>query len=226
MSTAAPCRPVAAYLRVSTDEQALGLAAQRSAIEHWAAAAGVHVAAWCVDEGVSGAAPLERRPGLVRALAIAGRKGVVVVARRDRLARDPLVAMTAERSVGAIVSADAATPDGPAGALVRGILDNVAAFERELIRARTRAALAAKASRGERTSGHAPLGWRVGADGIRLEPVPAELAALATMRELAVEGHGPCEIAARLDPAASRTGRWHARTVGRLLVRMAAASAG
>ena len=51
-----------AYLRVSTDEQRLGPDAQRAAIEVWAARAGVRVASWHCDQGVSGGAAIDARP--------------------------------------------------------------------------------------------------------------------------------------------------------------------
>src|SRR5579864_6724647 len=101
-----------AYVRVSTEEQRLGPEAQRAQIEVWAARAGVRVVAWCLDQGVSGAAPLETRPALVTALAElrAQKAGVLVVAKRDRLARSVEVALALERAlqgVGArVVSAD------------------------------------------------------------------------------------------------------------------------
>jgi DNA invertase Pin-like site-specific DNA recombinase len=57
-----------AYIRVSTDEQRLGPEAQRAAVEAWAAREGVQVAAWCVDQGVSGASAIEARPALCTAL--------------------------------------------------------------------------------------------------------------------------------------------------------------
>lgn len=43
------------------------------------------------DEGESGAAPLERRKGLLEALGRLRGGGVLLVAKRDRLARDPIV---------------------------------------------------------------------------------------------------------------------------------------
>lgn len=79
-----------AYLRVSTTDQHLGPEAQRKSIETWAAANGVQVVAWHADPGVSGGSDLDDRPGLVAALAelrLVG-AGVLVVAKRDRLARD------------------------------------------------------------------------------------------------------------------------------------------
>ena len=44
-----------AYIRVSTEDQALGPEAQRAAIENWAARQGVQVLSWHIDQGVGGA---------------------------------------------------------------------------------------------------------------------------------------------------------------------------
>lgn len=183
-----------AYLRVSTDEQRLGPEAQRSAIEVWAAREGVEVVAWHVDAGVSGATAIEARPALCSALAALREHGagVLVVAKRDRVARDVVIAATIERSAekaGArLVSADGtANGDTPADAFMRTILDAAAAYERGLIRARTKAALAAKRAKGERT-GEAPYGFRVAADGVRLEEDPAEQGVIGVVAELRAAG--------------------------------------
>lgn len=79
-----------AYLRVSTDEQALGMEAQRAAMEAWAGREGVTIAAWCEDLGISGGADLEDRPGLVEALRLVRelRAGRLVAHKADRIARD------------------------------------------------------------------------------------------------------------------------------------------
>jgi hypothetical protein len=89
-----PCRKnranlkaAVAYLRVSTEDQQLGPEAQRAAIEAWAAREGVQVVAWHLDQGVSGGADVEDRPGLVAALRVE-RAGILLVAKRDRLARE------------------------------------------------------------------------------------------------------------------------------------------
>ena len=71
--TAAPSRGrlrLVAYLRVSTDEQAqsgLGLEAQGHACRQWAAREGFDLAGPFAND-VSGAAPLDRRPGLLDAI--------------------------------------------------------------------------------------------------------------------------------------------------------------
>src|SRR4051812_32902692 len=92
-------RLAVAYLRVSTDAQRLGPEAQRAAIEAWAKREGVRVGAWHLDQGVSGGADLDNRLGLIAALgelrAIGA--GVLVVAKRDRFARDVGVAAANER---------------------------------------------------------------------------------------------------------------------------------
>lgn len=182
------------YLRVSTDDQHLGPEAQRAAIIAWAERVGVTVIGWHVDAGVSGAKELDDRPGLLAAFEqLRGeRAGVLVVARRDRLARDAYVAATLERhaaKLGAIVrSADGvADGNGAADGFLRGILDAASAYERELIRSRTRSALAVKRARGERIGG-VPFGFMVGADGESLERCEHEQEIIALAVSLRASG--------------------------------------
>lgn len=183
-----------AYLRVSTDRQELGPEAQRAAIEAWAAREGVTVAAWHVDAGVSGAAAIADRPELVAALAslTVHRAGVLVVAKRDRLARDVMAAAMLERmalDAGArIVSAAGEGTDSndPSARLMRTLVDAFAEYERAMIAARTRAALKAKRARGER-AGTVPYGFTSDAAG-RLSPCPAERAVIAQVHALRAAG--------------------------------------
>lgn len=177
-----------AYLRASTDDQKLGPEAQRAAIETWAAREGITVGAWHVDSGVSGGSALDARPALGAALAaLRGMgAGVLVVAKRDRLARDVAVAAMIEKATLAtgakIVSADGAgNGDSPADAFMRTLLDGAAAYERALIRARTKAALAAKRARGER-AGEVPYGFSADVAG-RLESNPVEQAVIAVVSD-------------------------------------------
>lgn len=182
------------YGRASTDEQRLGPAAQKAAVEAWATREGVTVASWHVDQGVSGATPVEGRPALCEALAAlrAHGAGLLVVAKRDRIARDVVIAATVERAAqlsGArLVSADGtANGDTPADAFMRTVIDGAAAYERGLIRARTKAALAAKSAKGERV-GEVPYGSRLAADGVHLEPDPAEQGVIGVVTELQAAG--------------------------------------
>ncbi len=220
-----------AYIRASTDRQEIGPEAQRAAIESWAAREGVQVTAWHVDAGVSGATPIEGRPALCAALAALRehRAGVLVVAKRDRIARDVVVAALVERAAAAagsrVVSvAGEANGDTPADAFMRVVIDGAAAYERALIRARTKAALGVKKARGER-AGEVPYGYRLAADGVRLEADDAEQGVLAAVRELRAAGMSQRAIVAALAARGlvSRVGRSFSQTqVCRMLARGAA----
>lgn len=204
-----------AYLRASTSDQRLSPEAQRAAVEVWAAREGVTVAAWHLDAGVSGGADIADRPGLVAALGElrAVGAGLLVVAKRDRLARDPYIAIAVERAAEAsgarVVTADGtANGDTPADAFMRAILDAAAAYERALIRARTRAALAAKRAKGER-AGTVPFGFALAADGRTLVANPDEQEIVACVRALRAEGVSFRRIVTELDARGlvSRAGR-------------------
>jgi len=116
-----------ATIRVSKDSQQLGPEAQRASIEVWAAREGVQVVSWHVDQGVCSVTPIDQRPGLVAALAALREHGagVLVVAKRDRIARDVVLTATVERAAGAlgarVVSAagEGSTGDSPADAMMR-----------------------------------------------------------------------------------------------------------
>lgn len=207
-----PKRAVA-YLRVSTEEQRLGPEAQRATIEAWAARDGVAVVAWYVDQGVSGGTEVQDRPGLVQALGElrASKAGVLVVAKRDRVARDVAVASLIERAVrssgGRVVSADGVgNGDSPADGFMRSILDAAAAYERELIRARTKAALAAKKARGE-AAGEVPFGFRLEAGKLVRDDV--EGAIVDAVNELRAAGLSLRAIVGHLEARGfvSRSGR-------------------
>jgi site-specific DNA recombinase len=181
-----------AYLRASTDEQKLSPEAQRAAIEAWAAREGVQMAAWHVDQGVCSVTPIDERPALVAALAALRdhRAGVLVVARRDRIARDVVLTATVERLVeraGARVVSTAGEGNGdtPADAFMRTVIDGAAQYERALIGARTKAALQAKRAKGERVSARLPYGYALAADGVHLAPVDSEQAVISRARALA-----------------------------------------
>ena len=210
------CTKIAiAYLRASTEVQKLGPEAQRASIEAWAAREGVTVAAWHLDQGVSGGTDIADRAGLVAALTdlrVHG-AGVLVVAKRDRLARDVVIAAMVERGAaasGAMVVSAAGEGNGnsPADAFMRTMLDGAAAYERALIRARTCAALAAKKARGERAGG-VPFGFILAADGVHIEIDAAEQVVIATVLELRAAGMSIRGIVAALASRGfvSRVGR-------------------
>src|SRR6202142_600108 len=183
-----------AYIRVSKDDQKLGPDAQRASIEAWAAREGVKVVAWHVDQGVCSVTAIDQRPALAAALGSLRehRAGVLVVAKRDRIARDVVLTAGVERAAGAsgavvVSAAGEGNGDPPADAFMRTVIDGAAAYERALIRARTKAALAAKSARGEKTGGDVPYGFAVDGAG-RLAPVEGEQAVIARARDLSAEG--------------------------------------
>jgi len=215
------------YIRVSKDDQKLGPEAQRAAVEAWAAREGVQVAAWHVDQGVCSVTPIAERPALVAALASLRERGagLLVVAKRDRIARDPALTAGVERAAataGALVQSAAGEGNGstPADEFMRGVIDSAARYERALIRARTTAALAVIRARGQKTGGSVPYGCRVEADGRTLVAVEGEQGTLARARALAVEGRSLRAVASQLaaEGHVSRTGRaFFAAQIGRML---------
>jgi DNA invertase Pin-like site-specific DNA recombinase len=163
------------YLRVSTDKQELGRDAQKLAIERWAAGAKVGIASIHVDEAVSGNTPWEKRPGLkaaLEALRVTG-AGHLVVYRRDRIARDILIAAMIERLVeraGAEVTSTAGEGDSstPAGQMLRSIVNVFAQYERALISERSLTFHARLRADGK-FQGSLPHGYQLSADGKHLE---------------------------------------------------------
>jgi DNA invertase Pin-like site-specific DNA recombinase len=147
--------------------------------------------------------------------------GVLLVAKRDRLARDTLVAAMVERIVGRggarVCTADGmAAGDGPEALLMRRIVDAFAEYERLTIQARTKAALAVKRSRRERINRQPPYGWRLSSDGNHIEPEPREQAAVALAQKLRRSGMSLRRIGNRLaqrgyTPRTAK--RWHPQTI-------------
>jgi DNA invertase Pin-like site-specific DNA recombinase len=204
-----------AYLRASKDEQRLSPEAQRASIEAWAKREGVAVVAWHVDH-ICSVTDIDGRDGLVAALADLRTHGagVLVVAKRDRIARDVVLAATIEREVEkrgariASVAGEGTEGNDPSSQLMRGVSDLFAQHERAMIRARTTAALAAKSAKGERV-GSVRYGFHLGADGRTLEADAAEQEVIARVREAHAKGVSLRGIVAELEAAGivGRTGR-------------------
>jgi len=222
----ADARRAVAYVRVSTEDQNLGPDAQRAAVERWAQAMGVKLVAHFAERDVHGDASLDKRLELLKAIDALPRHraGLLVVAKRDRLARDAMTSAMIERLVERVgartCSADGAgNGAGPEAVLMRGMMDLFAQYELAVIRARTKAALAVKKARGERV-GQVPYGWRVSPNGVTLERHEAEQAAIARAVDLRRRGSTLKHIAEILDlehPARGR--RWHVTRLHTLLVR-------
>ena len=195
-----------AYLRVSTDQQVesgAGLSAQEDACRKWADKHGVAISGLFIEEGVSGSANLDRRPALMQAMGTLGKGDVLVIAKRDRLGRDPIIVAMIEAGVerkGAkVVSAagEGTDANGPSYILMRRMIDAFAEFERNIIRRRTKDAMAAKKARGERT-GFVPFGFQL-CDGNKIELNPHEQGILQQIRDLRLQGMSGRKIAAELN---------------------------
>ena len=208
--TTAPIGSAVAYLRVSTDEQAesgAGFAAQRSAIEAVAAVRGWTITAWHEDGGVSGGKAPHQRPGLAGALDAVqtGQAERLIVAKIDRLSRrfrDAVDLMeTADEGWPlyiADIDADLTTSNGR---LVARMLAAISEDERDRIRQRTKAALAAKKAAGVRLGRPATL--------------PAELVARIVTDRASGVSFGKIAAALNADgvPTAQGGKRWYPATV-------------
>ena len=181
-----------AYIRASKDTQKLTPAVQRGDIERWALLHGIQIVSWHTDFDVSSVLPIEGRPALKEALkaVVEHRAGILIVSKRDRIARRPALTETIEIAVSAhgarVLSADGmSSATGVEGVILRGMSDLYAQVEREMIRTRTKAALAVKKSRGERV-GAIPYGKRLAEDGIHLVPDEREIEVIVRAKQLSV----------------------------------------
>lgn len=219
-----------AYLRVSTERQAqsgLGLEAQRAAIETWSRKNQVHIEHWFTDEAKSGAAGGEddmgARPALASALNSLRKGSVLVVAKRDRLARDVLLAAwiskeAKKRGAKIISCAGEGTEDNtPTGRLLSAIIDAFSAWEREQIAQRTRDAHARLKANGRWPGGKPKLGYRIEAGALVVDEREKETVEL--VRHLRALGKSYAEIVERLNTEGHRARgkRWHVNSVRRIL---------
>ncbi len=149
---------VIAYLRVSTEEQAvsgLGLADQRLLIDREAERRDWTEVEFVVDEGYS--AKSLARPGIDDALNRLGKRqaGTLVVSKLDRLSRSLLdfagLMDRSKREGWQLVVLDLAIDTTTAsGALMANVMASFAEYERRLISDRTASALQAKKAQGHR----------------------------------------------------------------------------
>lgn len=208
------------YVRVSTDEQAvsgLGLEAQEAAIVKYLG--GAAPGQWFRDEGEHGDRP--DRPGLLAAIEAVHKGDMLVVAKRDRLARCMFLSCWIEKEVkkrgGRIVSVagEGTENEDPTNILMRRICDAFSEYELAMIGFRTRAAMAMKRARGEKTGGDVPFGYRV--DGGKLAPEATEQAALARVTHFRASGKGLTYIASEMGLHPRTGAAWSVGQVQRVL---------
>jgi len=228
----------AAYLRVSTEEQAnegLSLRAQEARLRAYCAMRDLDLVELIADPGVSAGRPLDRRDGGRRLLELVRRRqvGVVVAYKLDRLFRDCADCLTVTRAwdnTGIALhlidlGGQAVDTTSAMGRFFLTVMAAAAELELNQIRERTAAAMALKRDRGEYTGGEPPYGWRVAEDGVALRPHFEEQQAISTGRTLRATGLSLRKVGAELEGLGilPRSGRgWHAKTVRGLLASEAA----
>lgn len=205
---------VIGYLRVSTEEQGvsgLGLADQRSVIERESSHRGWGEVDFLTDEGFS--AKNLSRPAVARALDMmsSGEASVLVVSKLDRLSRSLLDFATlmdrAKREGWQLVVLDLAIDTStPSGSLMANVMASFAEYERQLISARTSAALQQLKARGVRLGRPRTLPDAVTARIVSERASGATLAAVA-------KGLNRDEV-----PTARAGSKWYPSTVRAVLV--------
>ena len=208
------------YVRVSTVEQVedgVSLAAQTAQIQAYATLRGLELVEVIVDAGVSGGDALDTRDGGARLLGLVKSKrvGAVLACKLDRLFRDAADCLSTtaawDKAGVALHLLDLGGQSIDTGsAMGRMFLTMAAGFaemERNMVKERTRAALAHKKSKGERV-GNIAYGYQLSADGVALEANAAEQAVISIVLELRAAGMSQRGIAEELNARglATRTG--------------------
>jgi len=188
---------------------------QRASIEKWAAANGVTIVEWFIEEGVSGS--VELRPALQKMMLALLSNGVrtVVIERMDRIARD---VVTQENIVRAIqkqgftlistMEPDLCSDD-PGRVAMRQMLGVFAEYDRKTIVLKLRAARRRKRIQTGRCEGRKQYGER-----------DSEPAIIARIRDMHAAGSNYEQIAKQLnvEGIASRKGSWFGSTVRRVVL--------
>jgi DNA invertase Pin-like site-specific DNA recombinase len=214
-------RAFVTYQRVSTDKQGrsgLGLEAQAAAVASYVRGIGGEVVGAFV-EVESG--KRNDRPELARAFAACRRlRATLLIAKLDRLARNVhFISGLMESGV------DFVAVDMPhANRLTIHILAAVAEHEREMISARTRAALQAAKARGAKLGSPDPRrGSEAGLASIRTKATAHAANVLPVIEAIMASGaYTLREIAAALNArglGTARGGSWHPESIARMLRR-------
>jgi len=217
---------VAAYLRVSTDEQAesgLSLSHLREKIR-----ALVGVYDWDLIEVIQDERTAKNMnwEGLQRILSLVRSRKVqgVIVYKLDRLTRsqrDLLALLDVFNRFGVrLVSVcEQLDTESAAGRFFVGMLGLIAHWERETIGERTQAAMSQLRKNGKRFSRYAPYGWRYNGDG-EMVSVESEQETLNVIRNLSARGFSLRKIVAELETLGRkpRNGKcWHPQVVSSIL---------
>ncbi len=197
-------KKVIGYIRCSTFEQkqsGLGLEAQREKIESYCSLYDLNLLQ-IIQDSCSG--KNLNRAGLTTILKMlrSGEADGIVIAKLDRLTRSVkdmgtlLETYFAEKNSMHVVAEQIDTSSA-SGRMVLNILISVAQWERETIGERTKDALQAKRSRGEKTGGSVPYGYN--SEGGMLVPNIQEQKVIRTIQNLRHNGFSYQKIANKLN---------------------------
>ena len=213
------------YSRVSTARQAdagLSLEAQQAKLRAWADAHGAEVIANHVDAGLSGRRA-DNRPGLQQALKDACDHQAVLVAyslsRLGRSTRDVLAIADRLNRAGADLASlsEEINTNSACGKMIFRLLSVLSEFEADVIAERTRLALQYKRSRGEKTGGAVPYGFR--AKGGRLVEDAHEQRGIKLALELRRKGLSLRAVAGQLHRDGYTTKPMDGKSLARILRR-------
>ena len=196
---------------------------QRDYCEKYAAQHGMSVSACFDDPDVSGAD--EFREKLWQAIESLPKGGVLLVYKRDRLARNVYLSEQINRAVmkrGASIEAVTGDVKGDSdeAVMIRQILSVIAEYERKMIASRTRHAMRYHQAQGRRMGSECPYGWMPDpADAKRMLPCQRELAVVEEIRAKHAEGMAYHAIMTWLNKERrdlARHGAWNAKTVRKI----------
>lgn len=199
-----------AYCRVSTDYQVkngCSLESQKSICEDYARKKGMCLHKSFNDAGLSGTLPIHRRPGLKAAIDEIEKGDVLLVAYRDRLARDPEVTCDINREIrrrkARVVSCAGEGTESDdeydlAAAIAYYASDFLSKMEQVLAKVRCKKKTEEKRSKGERC-GYIPFGQKLSEDGVHVEPNEDEKKIIEEMQKLEYDGYSLAKIATILN---------------------------
>ena len=181
------------------------------------------------DKGVSGKHGVADRPGLFDAIASLKRGYVLLVRNIDRLGRanaiDTLMIEKSIKNKGARVisiNGEGTTTEGPEGMLIKRIFSAMAEFQREMSRARTRAAMLRHQRNGRRMGSQTPYGQMDNPKNkAYMVPDEKEQENIAYMQRLRASGLSLGKIVKQMEEEGRRCrGKyWYKTTVKRVLER-------
>jgi DNA invertase Pin-like site-specific DNA recombinase len=222
-----------AYVRVSTNEQALegiSIEAQLQVIRDYARFRKLELVEELIDPGVSASKPLRERLGGAELFELAQQDHIkaIIAYKLDRLFRDAADCLTVTGQWDKLgvdlhlvdLGGQPIDTSTAMGRFFLTIMAGVAEMERNLIRERTKAAMAHLAATGKRVGGLS-YGWGVGLDGKTLVRDVEEAAVVAKARQLHEQGLSLRRVAQELSAQGfqSRTGLpFHPQQISRMLI--------